>query len=376
MNEQKPEFAIDLERHNLWRNRLWRLALVVIITLLSGLCGELYSYAFYDEAFGTSYRGFRTGASIGFVSAVIEIYYIRSVRRSWIRRVAFLPGLIVRILALTVIVRVGLKGNETLTYWLNGEPLIQQIQFANEVRDTLFSMLLVILFVIFSQLSTIIGWRRFTHLVFGRYFRPVVEERMFLMVDLVDSTRLARELGNVRFHELLSEFFHHIDMAIVRTGGEVVAYVGDAVIVTWPLTDNRRKNSRSLSALLHMIAHIRRRSGFFEKEFDVAPRFRAVLHCGEVVVGECGDSRRQITFLGDVLNMTGRMEALAKRKDVSFIASGEIVACMDPPRGVSFEPISNVQKQSDDLTLDLYRIVLQAPELRETQPGTAQQAAA
>ena len=36
--------------------------------------------------------------------------------------------------------------------------------------------------------------------------------------------------------ELLTRFFFDIDGPIVGHGGEVHAYVGDEVIVTWPLT--------------------------------------------------------------------------------------------------------------------------------------------
>jgi len=362
------EAALGLDRAYVWRGRLLRWFVVAVVTIVSGFIGEMYGTLVYGEEAGEFYRSFRTGATIGFISAVIEVFYIRSVRRSWIRRVAFLPGLVVRILALTVIVRIGLKGNEFLTQYMMGMPLGEGLEFAEELRDTFFSMLIVIFFVIGTQLSSIIGWRRFTNLVIGRYFRPSVENRVFLLLDLVDSTALAARLGNVRFHELLSEFFYQVDRALVTTGGEVVSYIGDAVIFTWPLTDDRRKNARSMRALIRMIAHIRRNNTWFEQEFGAVPAFRAVLHGGEVVVGECGDSRRQVTFLGNVLNTIGRLEELGKREDEPLLATGEIVARMDSPKGVSFEVLGERKLKGLEDGVDIYRIRIAGlgPKLRDS----------
>ena len=350
------ETGIDLDRIYFWRDHVMKWLVVVLVTILSGFVGEMYGELVYGSDAGDYYRGFRTGATIGFISVVIEVFYIRSVRRSWIRRVAFLPGLLVRILALTVIVRIGLKGNEFLTQYLAGQPLGEGLEIGEELRDTLFSMLLVVFFVVCSQLSTILGWRRFANLVMGRYFRPTVENRVFLLLDIVDSTPLAAKLGNVRFHELLAEFFHQIDRAIVTTGGEVVSYVGDSVIVTWPLSQDRRKNARCMRALILMIAHIRRNNRYFENEFGAVPAFRAVLHGGEVVVGECGDSRRQVTFLGNVLNVVGRLEGIGKVEDEPLLITSEIVARMDSPRGVTFEALGQRDLKGVEDSVEIYRI--------------------
>ncbi len=73
-----------------------------------------------------------------------------------------------------------------------------------------------------------------------------------LLVDLKNSTGLALRLGDVAFHEYLSQFFFEADQAIVSTGGEIVSYVGDAVIVTWPLSDKAVRNAACLSALMTM----------------------------------------------------------------------------------------------------------------------------
>ena len=77
------------------------------------------------------------------------------------------------------------------------------------------------------------------NVILGRYRHPIREERVLMFLDLAGSTAMAEALGEVRMQELLTRFFFDIDEPIVAHGGEVHAYVGDAVIVTWPLSKGK-----------------------------------------------------------------------------------------------------------------------------------------
>ncbi|MEO0546610.1 MAG: adenylate/guanylate cyclase domain-containing protein [Pseudomonadota bacterium] len=339
-----------------------KLLIVLVSTVLSGLVGEAYGGIFYPDSEFDYYMGFRIGAMLGLFSSAIEVFYIRSSRRSWIRRVPFLTGLLVRVVVLTVAVRLVLVGNSILTQYLLGvEPgeALLGISAAEQVRDTVLSVAIVILFVILTQLSSIIGFRRFVNLVVGRYFRPVSENRVFMFVDIVGSTRLARSLGDVRFHDYLSEFFYQVDSAIFENGGEIVSYVGDAVIVTWPLTENRKKNARCLAALRSMSEQLDSNSAVFEREFGEKPAFRAAMHGGPVVVGECGDTRRQVTFLGDTPNLTSRIETVSKEQGEDFLASATLLEQLDLPHGVKAKSIGAFPIKGIDTPIELCRISFQ-----------------
>ena len=321
------------------RQRLFQSWLLVfIIAFISGLIGHLYAEVVYEETAASSYQGLRTGFSIGLMTSIFEVFYIRSRRRSWFRRAAFLPGLIVRILILTLLIRVGLVGNQILSGYLQGETsLTSSVDVTKQFRDTVFGIALVVIFVVLSQLTATIGAKRFFYFVVGRYFKPVSENRVFLFVDLVGSSDLAHKLGNVRFHEYLAEFFYQLDYSVVRFGGEIVSYVGDAVIVTWPLTEDKSKNAACLLALRNMVFDMDIQAESFLREFGEKPVFRAALHGGEVVIGECGDSRKQITFLGDVLNTTARIEAAAKEENEQYLISDKLVEQLDVPKDIQFK---------------------------------------
>jgi class 3 adenylate cyclase len=351
----------DLDEMKAWtrRNQMRRAVLVLVLTICSGVLGQAYGDLFYGDVLVDAvdkFRGFRTGAMIGFIATAIEVYYIRSVRRSWIRRTSFWKGIIVRIVVITLIIRAVLNFNIAITNSLLGAPIFSDVTAGREVRDTLVSLAIVLFFVIFSQFSTIIGPRRFINLVAGRYFRPQAEQRIFMFVDLVGSTALALKLGDIKFHEYLSEFFYQIDKAIVRYGAEVVSYVGDAVILTFPLSDDTEKNGRILSGIRAMQFAIRQQEQSFEKDFGVVPVFRVAVHGGPVVVGECGDSRRQVTFLGDTVNMTARMETAAKTIDEPFLISSDLASKVSVPHGITLDPLGPVNFKGANEPVNLHRI--------------------
>ena len=68
--------------------------------------------------------------------------------------------------------------------------------------------------------------------------------------------------------------------------------------------------------------------------FGETPQFRAVIHGGSIVAGECGDSRRQITYLGDVLNTTARLEVLAKKLGIENIVSRHLLGQLTLPDSI------------------------------------------
>ncbi len=345
--ESKGGWAFDI---------LPRLGFVGLITVFSAVFGEAYSTIFYGADENDFFRGARTGASIGLLTSVFEVFYVASGRKTLIRRLAFLPSLILRILIITFIVRVALVGNEALTQFLRGEQIVLDRNVSGEIRDTIISLGLVLFFIVQFQFTSIIGFKRFSNLLAGRYFRPVEEDRIFLFVDLIGSSAAARQLGDVRFHEYLADFFHQMDRAIVRNGGEIVSYVGDAVIITWPLSEKPDKNSSSVRTLVTMHKLLKNQSEYFEREYGRVPQFRAALHGGPVVVGECGDSRRQVTFLGDVVNMTARIEEVGKSNGEPYIISDALSGRVTQPRDVGFVELGMFDLKGSDEPFKLHAL--------------------
>ena len=69
----------------------------------------------------------------------------------------------------------------------------------------------------------------------GKYYHPREEERIFMFLDLKSSTTIAEKIGHKKFFNLLKEIFNDITESIINSQGEIYQYVGDEVIVTWPV---------------------------------------------------------------------------------------------------------------------------------------------
>jgi class 3 adenylate cyclase len=187
------------------------------------------------------------------------------------------------------------------------------------------------------EMVRLVGGQVLVNVMLGRYRRPTREERVLLFLDLVGSTTLAEQLGELRVQELLTRFFYDIDEAIVAHGGEVHAYVGDEVIVTWPVAEGfERRPVECVFAIQDRIAELADR---YAREFGLVPNFRAGLHAGPVVISECGESRPQVAYFGDTMNVTARLQERCKEAGRNLLVSGELLRLMNPAKNLAVEAL-------------------------------------
>ncbi len=222
--------------------------------------------------------------------------------------------------------------------------LISSDGFQTFIRSPELAQLVVILvvasFLINAsiQVSRLLGPGTAIQILLGRYIRPVEEERAFLFIDLADSTALAESLGPARFAELKNDFFHDVAEPVLDTRGQIVQYVGDEVMITWPHLEERG-GSDPVRCFFMLRERVRRRASEYEKRYGVVPRFRAGLHGGTVVVSQLGDLKREIVFSGDAVNTASRIQGLCRPLGSDFLASEEVLARAVLPGRVEAYPI-------------------------------------
>ncbi|HSE04205.1 MAG TPA: adenylate/guanylate cyclase domain-containing protein, partial [Methylomirabilota bacterium] len=154
-----------------------------------------------------------------------------------------------------------------------------------------------------------------------------------LFLDLEGSTTLAERLGSARYFELLRRFVDDLSDPVVASRGEIYQYAGDEVVVTWPLGEGVR-GADCVRCYFWIREVVARESARYTRDFGVVPRFRAGLHGGVVTAGELGDLRRQIAYVGDILNTAARLEEYAKRMGLELVVSGTLLRRLELPRGV------------------------------------------
>jgi adenylate cyclase len=185
------------------------------------------------------------------------------------------------------------------------------------------------------EFRRMIGGRVLGSFLLGTYHRPRREQRIVMFLDIAGSTALAEQLGEVRVHDLITRFFFDIDEPIADQDGEVHAYVGDEVIVTWPLSEDPDRNARSLRCLFAVEEKMVDLAPSYAEEFGAVPRFRAGLHAGPVVVSECGVAKRQLAYFGDTMNVAARLCEHCKVAGETLVASADMLRSAAVPRGLS-----------------------------------------
>lgn len=184
------------------------------------------------------------------------------------------------------------------------------------------------------QVARLLGPGSAAQILLGRYLRPVEEDRAFLFVDLVDSTALAERLGPLAFAEFKNDFFHDLSEPVLDTRGQIVQYVGDEALITWPLVRGTR-NADCLRCYFDFIERVEERAEAYEARYQCVPRFKGGLHCGRVVVSQLGDLKREIVFSGDPVNTTARIRGLCGPLGADFLVSQELMSRLELPEGLS-----------------------------------------
>ena len=206
------------------------------------------------------------------------------------------------------------------------------------------------------QIMRIIGSRTLVNFVFGRYRRPIREDRIFMFLDLADSTALAERLGDIGVQTLITQFFFDITEPIIEYGGEIHRYVGDQVVITWPLRAEA-PNMRSIRCYFAIPERVGEKAAEYQAQFGTVPAFRAGLHGGPVVISECGDYKQEISYFGDTVNTAARVQQQCKVFDCPLLVSAELLDRVALPRSYEALAKGSVQLRGWERETDLFTIL-------------------
>jgi adenylate cyclase len=300
-------------------------ALAVVVA-----AGVILSVAFSAALGHADPIGIATGVSYGLLLSLslgsITLLVFQGPMRGWLADRSFTTNVAVRSAIYAAII--------IPTQWLQLGARVLGQYYPASMRvfwiSMAYSVVVAVLFNLVLGITGLIGGRTFLNFISGRYHVPVEEERFVLFVDIVGSTALAERLGGVGIHRLLDRVFRLLTVAVEDYRGEVLNYVGDEVIVTWP--EHRGSVAwRPLRCFMAMRDELSRASGQLQREFGVAPQIRGSLHFGTVIIGEIGDVKRAIVFNGDVMNTAARLEELSRDVDGGFLASRAAMARFNSP---------------------------------------------
>ena len=181
-----------------------------------------------------------------------------------------------------------------------------------------------ILALMFHNLSSRHDPKIFRSWLQGAYHKPRQEERVFLFCDINKSTPAAERLGSRRYFDLLNHFYSLITPIIQKHEGEIYQYVGDEVVISWPLHKALESNN-ALELFFRMKEELEKHKEFFYSHFRFIPTIKGSLHVGQVTRGEFNTLKKEFIYTGDVLHTTSRMYAICKERDVPLVISRKLL---------------------------------------------------
>jgi len=267
------------------------------------------------------FLGGLNGALIGFGCISFEFAFLSNRSIRWLRRVPLIAIVMIRAFSFGLCVLFGLVTPQLLLLgeqvW--DEPLFQLSFWVSSGIALLISMAI--------ELIQLLGREATISIFTGRYRRPRQENRIVMFADLIGSTALAEKLGDFGFHELLGDVAYDLSVPIETHGGNIHRYIGDAVIVTWPMGD-KRNYERSIDCAMHIAATLDQKGAAYRRRYGQAMRIRIAIHCGPVAAGEVGAWKKEIALLGDTMNTAARIESAAREFGAMIVLSDDVRECL------------------------------------------------
>jgi adenylate cyclase len=158
----------------------------------------------------------------------------------------------------------------------------------------------------------------------GKYHHPRREPRIFLFLDLKGSTALADEMEAGRYFSFLHQYFTEMSEPILEANAEIYQYVGDEVVLTWPVKSGLEE-ANCIRVFFLIEDQINAHSQRFLQEYGVVPEFKAGVHAGDVITAQIGELKSEIVYNGDVLNTTARIQAMCNELGHRFLISAELI---------------------------------------------------
>ena len=180
-----------------------------------------------------------------------------------------------------------------------------------------------------------------------------VRETTIFFSDLEGFTTLSEGMSPVELISTLNEYFAAVTEPIVRHGGAINQYQGDAILATFNLPtasgDHAADAVRAAIEIQHVLA-----SRTFGKGLRLVSRVG--INTGVVVGGLVGaGDRLGYTVHGDDVNLAARLEALNKEHGTRIIVSGRTRELAGSER-FAFEAIGTVTVRGRNRPVTIYRI--------------------
>lgn len=149
-------------------------------------------------------------------------------------------------------------------------------------------------------------------------------EITILFSDVRDFTTISENLDPERLVSMMNEYFTKMTDIIMKEGGMVDKYIGDAIMAFFGAPAEQKDHAeRACKAALNMQKEVNALEADFVRRFGLKKfKIGVGINTGVAYVGNMGSSQRfNYTAIGDSVNVASRLEGLTKTYNVPIIVS-------------------------------------------------------
>ncbi len=223
--------------------------------------------------------------------------------------------------------------------------------FSTADLGTIFECVFVIsrFYEVFSQretaqtlLETYVGKRTGARVLGGEIRRGDGDEidAAIMFCDLRNSSLLEEQLGRRDYIALLNRFFDSVSEVIQSQGGEVLKFIGDAVLAVFPEGhDATTASTHALEASKQIVAALEQINADSPHRVDCA----IGLDFGRVTYGNVGSKERlDFTVIGQAANIAARLSDHGKINNDRIVMTAAIAQCCNGLRPMGAVSLHNV----------------------------------
>jgi adenylate cyclase len=201
--------------------------------------------------------------------------------------------------------------------------MMEILDFEASLAIAFFFISTIVLINFIIQVSRKFGPGNLIKMLIGKYAKPREEQRIFMFLDLNDSTTIAERLGHLKYSSLLQDCFHDLTHVVLKYEANIYQYVGDEVVLSWRISKGLDE-SNCIKTFFSFDEFLKSRKLYYEEKYGNLPEFKAGLDMGTVTVTEIGDIKREIAYHGDVLNTASRIQHLCREKEQKMMISEKL----------------------------------------------------
>ncbi len=181
-------------------------------------------------------------------------------------------------------------------------------------------------------LNTYVGRQAGEHILAGQITRGSGETipAAIWFSDLRGFTSLSETKGRDELLATLNDYFDAITAPIAEREGEILKFIGDAILAIFPLKDEGACQ-RAFEAAIAAKAALAEANALREERGETPLAAGMALHVGEVMYGNIGSADRlDFTVIGPAVNLASRIESLCPELGVDLLMSDAFKDHLDP----------------------------------------------